>query len=273
MSRTTERLERLLLFSTLLFLYTVPLFSYILPVQCRGTRIFVPFFIASSLLSIAYAVLCLCYRGFVDLVSENINPLTEYSTSNCTICMQFKPERAHHCSRCRRCIKKMDHHCHWLGRCINYHNLGHFTRFLFFTFVSTAMLLAYNLVFFINAVFRNTEQISKGVAALVVVTFFVAGLISLVTVSHFLTQMFMILNNITFIETMKKHSFGGARKSPLDSIYNVGWYNNLVDVFGSPLLLFLWMPSGDGLNYSKRIEPESAFINSTYYDDDMYDNV
>lgn len=31
----------------------------------------------------------------------------------CTICMNWKPDRAHHCREIARCVKKMDHFCPW----------------------------------------------------------------------------------------------------------------------------------------------------------------
>lgn len=31
----------------------------------------------------------------------------------CYICMNWKPDRAHHCREVNRCVRKMDHYCPW----------------------------------------------------------------------------------------------------------------------------------------------------------------
>lgn len=31
----------------------------------------------------------------------------------CTMCMNWKPDRAHHCREVDRCVRKMDHYCPW----------------------------------------------------------------------------------------------------------------------------------------------------------------
>ena len=31
----------------------------------------------------------------------------------CSVCLNWKPDRAHHCSEIGRCVRKMDHFCPW----------------------------------------------------------------------------------------------------------------------------------------------------------------
>ena len=31
----------------------------------------------------------------------------------CSTCLNFKPDRAHHCREVGRCVRKMDHFCPW----------------------------------------------------------------------------------------------------------------------------------------------------------------
>jgi palmitoyltransferase len=40
--------------------------------------------------------------------------------------MNWKPERAHHCSECGQCIFKMDHHCPWINNCVGGKNMKYF---------------------------------------------------------------------------------------------------------------------------------------------------
>lgn len=274
MTRVTERCERAVLFATLAFLYLGPLLCYMLAFDACFTRVLIPVFGVTSCLSVSYAVLCLCFPGFVDNLPETINTLSYDVVQGCRYCMQFKPERAHHCTRCLRCIKKMDHHCHWLGRCINYDNLGHFIRFLFFTFLSNLILFVFNAYYIVDAVYITKSPLRNVQAAVALVSSMVAGLLVFVTGMHFSMQIRLIINNITHIEMLKKKNYGFIHKEDYDSIYNIGVYNNIVDVFGSPLFLFLWMPSGDGINFKKKIIHDSHYLDEVEpYDSELAEMV
>lgn len=274
MTRMAERCERAILFSTLAFLYMGPLLCYMRESKACFARVLIPVFGTTSCLSVVYAVLCLCFPGFVDNLPETANMLSYSVVQGCRYCMQFKPERAHHCTRCLRCVKKMDHHCHWLGRCINYDNLGHFTRFLLFTFLSNSILLAFNTYYIIDAIYAAKNQVRNIQAAIALVSSVIAGLLAFVTGMHFFAQMRLIINNTTQIELMKKRNYDFMHKDSYDSIYNVGIYSNLVDVFGSPLLLFLWMPSGDGVNFKKKIIHDSHYLDDVEtYDSELMETV
>lgn len=263
-----------MLFITFGFLYTAPLKLYIFsmkaPTAIMGAGI--PVFILTSIASMVYVVLCLCYRGYVEAIPEATSSISHYSAHICSICMQFKPERAHHCSRCKRCIKKMDHHCRWLGRCINYYTLGHFVRFLFFSLVSCSILFSFNVYYIYHSIFKLQAPVEIAPATVAVVSTLIAALIIVATGSHFFFQLRMVLNNITHIELLKKESIGFVHKDIYNSIYDEGVYNNLVDVFGSPLFLFLWLPSGDGVNFRKRIDQETL-ASSLYYDDSLFEEI
>lgn len=269
MSKLTERLERLLLFTVLGFMYLGPQIFYIRPFEEQFARVLAPVLAVTSVLSIMYAIFCLCFRGFVEAAAATAGVPGEghYSTRSCTICMQPKPERAHHCSRCKKCIKKMDHHCHWLGRCINYDNLGHFVRFLLFTFLSMSMLMIFNIYYIYHAIRYNEMIIPRSIAALVTATTLISGLLILVTGIHFFAQMKMVLHNITFIEKMKKRGLSYPHKCSYNSPFDIGWYENLLDVFGPAYFLFLWMPRGDGMSFKKRNDVEDSVGCTGYYEE------
>lgn len=58
----------------------------------------------------------------------------------CKKCLNYKPERAHHCKQCNKCILLMDHHCPWTLNCVGHNNMGHFMRFLFWILVNTGVV-------------------------------------------------------------------------------------------------------------------------------------
>lgn len=271
MSKARERCERAVLFSTLTSLYIIPLYCYGWSMQsmlAKFARIVLP---VTSVLSLTYAILCLCFRGFVNTnTNANDQILSSSTIRGCSICMRFKPSRAHHCKRCKACIKKMDHHCHWLGRCINYDNLGHFARFMLFTFISSSIIILLNVYYIASLVFFSKQLVPIAKATVALASTLVAILVASVTGVHTFSQFRMIANNITYVELLQKENYG-VRKDRYDSIYNVGLLENLTDVFGSPAYLFLGMPNGDGINFKRRIVPEPDFVESE--DSDLFESV
>lgn len=249
MSKTVERIERTILYSTLVFLTTLP--------NCYMHSPSTPYSLASSIvigvsgtLAIVYATLCLCYRGYVVL--DNITDAeTAIDAKGCHICMQFKPERAHHCSSCRRCIKKMDHHCHWLGRCINYDNHGHFIRFLILAFINTLTLFSFN-IFYTHLILSSEDiKLDHSTASVLLVSTMLSALLVTVTFIHLRTQLYMVIKNVTFIENLHCKNFD---YSVNDSPYSLGIMHNIQEVFGPLRMLLLGMPRGNGIFFKKRYD-------------------
>ena len=164
----------------------------------------------------------------------------------------------------------MDHHCHWLGRCINYDNLGHFARFLLFTCISNAMLLGINTYYILDAVLRTKHPVEPLSAAVAVVSTLLAILLTVVTGLHCFSQLRMIANNATYIEVVQRGGFR-CTKDVYRSVYDMGLYHNLVDVFGPPYFLFLGMPTGDGVNFRRRVEPEITYDEEI--DSDLFEQI
>lgn len=266
MSCWLERLRRYILITTLLFIYIVPLTTYLKKFQIVSFQKIC--FFVSSFFSIFYLCLCLCYRGFVNK-QFRLNNFGMYVPSSCTICMQIKPERAHHCSKCRKCIMKMDHHCHWIGRCINYYNICHFIRFILFTFISISFMTIFNLQFLYYNAYLQQNVFKFNDGALCCTITIMSIFVFIVTFAHLITQIYNACRNITYIELMKRKSIGISKSKIYNSVYNLGLFENLKETFGSPYLLFLWMPQGDGINYRKN---KNFNINNDifYEEDDMF---
>ncbi|KXJ94131.1 DHHC palmitoyltransferase-domain-containing protein [Microdochium bolleyi] len=73
--------------------------------------------------------------------AESSTAAMEVPTKYCKTCNLWRPPRAHHCRLCDNCVETQDHHCVWLNNCVGRRNYRYF-----FTFVSTATLLAALLV-------------------------------------------------------------------------------------------------------------------------------
>lgn len=267
MRRARERMERLILFAILTFLYTVPPIIYINKPKFRYSSSVFYFLIGTGMLSFLYASLCLAYRGFVRFSNQDLISLSAPSLRTCSFCMQLKPERAHHCSRCRHCIKKMDHHCHWLGRCINYDNLGHFIRFLFFTASNTFVLTTYTTLYFYFAIFKSQIKIHAITIIIAIISLIFSLAILAVTGIHLVGQIRMVINNITGIEILKKRNSRFYSIDPFESPYDMGIINNLSDVFGPPYFLFLGMPTGSGIHFKRKWFYGESAMSAPMYDE------
>jgi palmitoyltransferase ZDHHC9/14/18 len=74
----------------------------------------------------------------------------DFPTKYCKTCNIWRPPRAYHCRKCDNCVETQDHHCVWLNNCVGRRNYRYF-----FTFVTSATLLALTLIFFSLAVCIN----------------------------------------------------------------------------------------------------------------------
>jgi hypothetical protein len=59
--------------------------------------------------------------------------LDKQGAAYCVYCMQFKPERAHHCSQAGQCVLKLDHYCNWVVNCVGFKNYKFFLVFILYT--------------------------------------------------------------------------------------------------------------------------------------------
>lgn len=265
MVKAIERIERFILYCTIIFLTTIPSYYYIYPLNTTFSNISTVLNSIFGILAILYVTLCLKYRGYVE-ITEDYKQMVSHNAKTCHMCMEIKPERAHHCSTCKRCIKKMDHHCHWIGRCINYDNHGHFIRFLFFTFCLALSLVIFNSFYFYRVFYLKNLEISYFLSFISLFTSIISTFLTFITYVHLNNQMYLVSKNITFIEKLHCNNFDYSLD---ESPYNLGITYNLQDVLGPFYLLLLANPKGDGLLYKKRYDvyywPKHIKFNNEYY--------
>ncbi len=48
----------------------------------------------------------------------------------CSTCLNWKPDRTHHCREVERCVRKMDHFCPWVGGIVSETNFKFFLQFV-----------------------------------------------------------------------------------------------------------------------------------------------
>ncbi|KAI5151131.1 hypothetical protein ENBRE01_1918 [Enteropsectra breve] len=214
--------------------------------------------ITTALLAILYITLCISFKGKIKMQKETPETIANAPYFVCLKCMQFKPERSHHCTRCNACIKKMDHHCIWLKRCVNYDNFGHFIRFLFFTNINMTLNAIFSGLHIYRSFYAEHDKISYYEAAAAVFALLSSSFIWLITGIHFYNQMPLLSNNITYIEVKKKPGYYTSNTCDYESKYDLGLYKNIVDVLGPPYLLFLWRPSGDGIYFKTKYDMNST---------------
>ncbi|BGP11567.1 palmitoyltransferase for Vac8p [Rhodotorula toruloides] len=192
----------------------------------------------------------------------------------CRKCNVRKPDRAHHCSSCRRCVLKMDHHCPWLGGgCVGWANYKFFLLALWYTGILgiySSVVLFHELVAFVGEYDDGFElaPISWALAALLGVIFGVA-------VGCFgLYHLYLACKNRTTIEAMEHPTSLAILTPPSSShrslsptqrrrlaraartynIYDLGWRENLRQVFGGRERWWEWgcpwgWPPGDGQSF------------------------
>lgn len=247
----------------ILIVFTVCVHLLIIPVltfKQEKTFLRSAFFIVHNFLAfLVYLYIFLIKRkdGFVPYSNEMSELLRETPFRYCEICDNYKPERSHHCSKCKRCVKKMDHHCRWLLVCINYANLGHFIRLLFFGILDLILVGSFSCYSLYTLQYKEIDNIMKirfivfCMLCIILLSGFAAGLLGL----FFKERFSFLLKNITFIEHSDLEDYrGNEGLKPEDSPYNLGWQKNLRIQMGPPYFLYLFGESCDGLNFEKRFE-------------------
>lgn len=252
MTSPIERVARATMYLTVTFTTLLPVKYYILPLKTSFAFWYSVFICSTGSLALLYATLCLCYKGFVSK-NEIENVSLPPNARSCHVCMQFKPERSHHCSSCRQCVKKMDHHCHWLGRCVNYHNHGHFVRFLLSMLLNSLAVFLFNSYYLYHSLKYGSYPTSHMIYSFLLLTLCSGGLLGCISLIHLYNQLSMIALNITFIESINCYNYGFAEE---DSPYNIGLKHNFEDVFGPLKYLLLTGPRGDGISFKKKYDVE-----------------
>lgn len=117
----------------------------------------------------------------------------------CNVCMNFKPDRAHHCSEVNRCVKKMDHFCPWVGGIVSETSLKFFIQFVGYTTLFTLHALV-SMAVFLAEERRKTSTVDVHK----VLTVALAGLFLLFSFGMTLSTLQMTMINVSTVENLSR---------------------------------------------------------------------
>lgn len=197
---------------------------------------------------------------------DNESAITDNSENAnvCKKCLSVKPERTHHCSVCNRCILKMDHHCPWLSNCVGFYNYKFFILFLFYGSLYILFQFGTILQILINQFTLKENILVTNYKKLWLIQLFITFVLGFTICVFFFTHFYQVLlGNETTLEQLDRErikernrkSKGIIEEIP-KNIYNVGWKNNFIQVFGkNPMLWLIPVQTciGDGYSFPKNI--------------------
>ncbi|CAN7945531.1 unnamed protein product [Ixodes hexagonus] len=193
-------------------------------------------------------------KGFLEVLGQNRGILTravDGSVRYCAACRLVKPDRCHHCSSCRKCVPKMDHHCPWFNNCVCFSTYKFFLLTLFYLIVMSVFVAA-TIVSYIRQTWDNVGDRFASTFHLTILV--VLGFAIVIILGSFLNfHLMMVCRNETTLEGLRGPKFS----NPNDS-FDIGCYNNFVEVFGRNRLLWLvpvFTSLGDGCRFPTRLHP------------------
>ncbi|XP_020279402.1 probable palmitoyltransferase ZDHHC24 [Pseudomyrmex gracilis] len=191
-----------------------------------------------------YTVLC------DTSIQRIIVPVSTWKTTNgwrlCATCECLSPPRSWHCNTCNTCILKRDHHCVFTGCCIGYYNHRYFLMFIWYLFLGAAYAFYYGHFFIWNRIpFEFPMSIIKMIFGVAIFFFGVDFSINQFYLLLYITSAVGTLYTgvlciYHFNLTLKGIVANESNKK--DFTYNMGWKNNIREVFGEQWYLTWLLP-------------------------------
>jgi len=169
----------------------------------------------------------------------------------CKWCNRFKPDRSHHCRVCRSCILRMDHHCPWIANCVGFRNHKYFFLLVLYSLLDCTFVIATVSESLHRSLVQETQFAHR---FLLVFCMTLAAMMGVLLLLFFVFHSWLMLKATTTIEFCEKtyrHS-GCSHRGSTKSIYDRGTMDNMKNVLGSNVLLWLLPtspPEGDGLSF------------------------
>ncbi|EFN69479.1 Probable palmitoyltransferase ZDHHC24 [Camponotus floridanus] len=164
----------------------------------------------------------------------------------CATCECLSPPRSWHCNTCDTCILKRDHHCVFTGCCVGHHNHRYFVMFLWYLFLGAAYAFSYGSFFIWT---RTSFEFPMSVIKMVFpVAIFFFGFDSSID------QFYLLLYVVSAVGTLYTavlciYHFNlilrgvvGNESNKKDFTYDMGWKDNVREVFGERWYLAWLLP-------------------------------
>ncbi|CAN8021495.1 hypothetical protein HPB47_016140 [Ixodes persulcatus] len=194
------------------------------------------------------------HKGFLEVLGQNRGILTraaDGSVRYCEACRLVKPDRCHHCSSCRKCVPKMDHHCPWFNNCVCFSTYKFFLLTLFYLVVTSVFVVGTTIGYVKHTWLNVGDRFAVTFHLTILV---ILGVVIPIFIGSFLYfHLMLVCKNETTLEGLRGPMF----KNPGDS-FNIGCYDNIVEVLGPNQLLWLVPVStsvGDGTRFPTRLHP------------------
>lgn len=118
----------------------------------------------------------------------------------CSSCLNWKPDRAHHCREVDRCVRKMDHFCPWVGGVVSETSFKFFIQFVTWT----AIYCLFNLILMAILVAKDRRDSGGAVNINWIVTLALASLFGLMTFGMAGSSLQFAFLNTTTIENLSR---------------------------------------------------------------------
>ncbi|XP_032671131.1 probable palmitoyltransferase ZDHHC24 [Odontomachus brunneus] len=163
----------------------------------------------------------------------------------CVACETLSPPRSWHCHTCDICILKRNHHCIFAGYCIGFYNHRYFIMFLWYLFLGAAYAFCYGSFFVWSRVPFEFSTVLRMVFPLVIFFF---------GIDMSIDQFYLVLYVVSFVGTLYAGVlciyhfnliFRGVVSNESNKnnyMYNMGWKDNIKDVFGERWYLTWLLP-------------------------------
>ena len=135
------------------------------------------------------------------IIAIGINPPRDFSpVAFCSVCMSWKPPRAHHSRMVGRCVFRMDHACKWINNIVGYSNQKFFILLLLYSVSLAAWNAFISLGFAFVYCFAGS---CASITPLHLILFSINVVGGIILKGYLSEQVEFMESNVTLIETFQ----------------------------------------------------------------------